>query len=424
MTEGAPLYPLVVLFGLNAVDELDRTAFNVLTPEIRDHFNLKLTPVLAIISGVEALAILLGLPLAYYADRRRRTRIAAGGAALWGGFSVLTATSPTVPVLAVFRGGAGVGRAVTTPTHFSLLADFYPPDIRPKVYGAHRAANSLGQFAGPIVAGVVAFFLGWRAPFVLFAIPTFVFVVLALRLREPERGVHDRVAAGASAADALVIAPAPPFREACKILWRIRTLRRIWYALPFAAAVIVGLGALFSTFYEEEFGLNSAQRGFASAVTEPAQVLGLLAGVPIANRLLRQNPALVLRFLTFVGVFVAAAFALLSVTPFLAVVVLLHMLISAAAALLQPGAFSILSLVIPSQVRSLGFALGALWILPGLALFPIVGLIADNSGIRSALLALCPMLLLAGILLASAGKFVAADIATARTAAGPPPPPT
>ena len=51
MTEGAPLFPLIVLFGLNAVDELDRTAFNVLTPEIRDHFNLKLTPVLAIISG-------------------------------------------------------------------------------------------------------------------------------------------------------------------------------------------------------------------------------------------------------------------------------------------------------------------------------------------------------------------------------------
>ena len=149
VTEGAPLFPLVVLFGLNAVDELDRTAFNVLTPEIRDHFNLKLTPVLAIISGVEALAILLGLPLAYFADRRRRTRMAAGGAALWGGFSVLTATAPTVPMLAAFRGGAGMGRAVTTPTHFSLLADYYPPDIRPKVYGFHRAANSRGAVRRP-----------------------------------------------------------------------------------------------------------------------------------------------------------------------------------------------------------------------------------------------------------------------------------
>jgi hypothetical protein len=80
--------------------------------------------------------------------------------------------------------------------------------------------------------------------------------------------------------------------------------------------------------------------------------------------------------------------------------------------------------VIPPRVRSLGFALGALWILPGLALFPIIGVIADNSGIRSALLALCPMLLIAGLLLASAGKFVAGDIAAARTSTGPAPDPT
>ena len=32
------VFAIVVLFGLNAVDELDRTAFGILLPEIRDHF--------------------------------------------------------------------------------------------------------------------------------------------------------------------------------------------------------------------------------------------------------------------------------------------------------------------------------------------------------------------------------------------------
>ena len=32
--------PLAILFGLNAVDELDRTAFSVLTPEIKRAFGL------------------------------------------------------------------------------------------------------------------------------------------------------------------------------------------------------------------------------------------------------------------------------------------------------------------------------------------------------------------------------------------------
>ena len=36
-TAGYAIFPLVVLFGLNAVDELDRSAFGVLAPEIRDN---------------------------------------------------------------------------------------------------------------------------------------------------------------------------------------------------------------------------------------------------------------------------------------------------------------------------------------------------------------------------------------------------
>ena len=35
---GAPLFPLVVLFALNAVDQADQRAFALLAPNIRDHF--------------------------------------------------------------------------------------------------------------------------------------------------------------------------------------------------------------------------------------------------------------------------------------------------------------------------------------------------------------------------------------------------
>ncbi len=39
-----PVYALLVLFGLNAVDELDRTAFAILVPEIRDATSASPTP--------------------------------------------------------------------------------------------------------------------------------------------------------------------------------------------------------------------------------------------------------------------------------------------------------------------------------------------------------------------------------------------
>jgi branched-chain amino acid transport system ATP-binding protein len=201
------------------------------------------------------------------------------------------------------------------------------------------------------------------------------------------------------------------------MLWRIRSLRRIWYALPFAAAVIVGFGSLFAIFYEQEFGLNSAQRGFAAAITEPAQILGLVAGIPIANRLLKRDPALVLRFMAVVGVVVAACFATLAVTPYLALVIAMNMVIAAAAAVLAPGVYSVLSLTFPPRVRSLGYAVSALWILPGLALYPLIGHVADTAGIRTALFGLAVPLVFAGFLLSTAGRFVNDDILRARTAA-------
>ena len=46
---GEAAFPLVVLFGLNAVDELDRTAFGILLPNIRDAFNLDLTSASSIV---------------------------------------------------------------------------------------------------------------------------------------------------------------------------------------------------------------------------------------------------------------------------------------------------------------------------------------------------------------------------------------
>ena len=52
-----PAYPLFILFGLNAVDELDRTAFAILTPEIRDEFGLGFQGLLTLVAVVLAFSL-------------------------------------------------------------------------------------------------------------------------------------------------------------------------------------------------------------------------------------------------------------------------------------------------------------------------------------------------------------------------------
>ncbi|MFP3901182.1 MAG: ATP-binding protein, partial [Acidimicrobiia bacterium] len=409
-TGGAPLFPLFVLFGLNMVDELDRTAFGILLPEIRDHFGLNTSGILTVVSLSLIGALVLAIPIGFHADRGKRVRIARLGATGWGVFSVFTGLAPTLWALGIARSGSSLGRAVNEPVHNSLLADFYDIPVRPRVYGVHRYANAIGQFLGPMSAGVIAYAFGWRAPFIVFGIPTFLFVLLALRLREPTRGHFERRAMGASEAVIATDEESPSFAESWRILGGVRSLQRVFHALPFIAISIVGLLTLGALFYEEVFNLDERARGFLSASVEPAQLLGLVIGIPIATRLMARDPALVLRMLSGLAFVVASAWVVFALAPNLGVAVGANVVISGCMGILLPGTYAIMSLAIPAKVRSFGFAVGTLWILPGLALLPIVGWVADEYGIRSGLLLAAPVFMVGGLVLASAGKLVTHDV--------------
>ena len=73
--------------------------------------------------------------------------------------------------LLVTRMGIGAVEA-NGPAAFSLMADYYPPESRIRAYYWYRIANNVGQIAGPLFGGLLAYWFGWRFPFLLFAVPT------------------------------------------------------------------------------------------------------------------------------------------------------------------------------------------------------------------------------------------------------------
>src|SRR6478735_7233823 len=218
---GESAFPLVVLFGLNAVDELDRTAFGILLPNIRDEFNLDNTKVLGLLALVSIAALVLQVPIAQYADRSKRVPLAIAGAVVWAFFSGMTGLATGVIMLCIARSGSAIGKAVIDPTHNSLLADYYPIDSRSRVFSTHRAANAVGSFVGPLSAGLLAYAFGWRAPFLVFVIPTMVFALMALRLREPVRGRWERQAMGASDAVIATEETPPSYAESWRTVQKI-----------------------------------------------------------------------------------------------------------------------------------------------------------------------------------------------------------
>jgi len=417
ITGDGPIYPLLILFGLNAVDELDRTAFAILSPEIRREFGLGFTGLLTFIALVLAGALALQVPIAGMADRYPRVRIAMIGATAWAAFSFMTGLAGTIVVLGIARAGSGIGKAVNDPTHNSLLADWYAPAQRPKVYSFHRAANALGAALGPLIAGLLAFEFGWRMPFYLFAIPTIILVVLAVRIREPVRGGQERRAAGASD-EVIATEEAPPsYAEGWRMCWKIASLRRIFVAMPFLAASLIGFGTLAALLYDEAYGLDERARGIVAATTEPGQLIGLIIGAKIATTLAQRDPGLILKFLAVVSVITAGLSAVFAVVPILGVAIASNVLIALCLAVVGPGILASLSLAIPPRARSMGFSIGSLWIMPGLLVLPFIGWIADTWGIRQGMLMMVPVFLTGGLIISTAGHLIGDDIEEVRNTA-------
>ncbi|HYL52145.1 MAG TPA: MFS transporter [Acidimicrobiia bacterium] len=407
---GQALYPLIVLVGLRAVEQLDQTAFGILGPEIRDHFHLSDGGFLAMVGISAAGGLLLTVPFAYIADRRSRVALALLGAAAWSVFGLFTAFAVSVLMLVIVREGAGIGRAVITPTHNSLLSDYYPPNVRAEVFGFHAIGLAIGAFVGPVVGGFLGHWFGWRVPFIVFFIPSVFFVLLGLRMREPGRGHWERAAMGADDAVVHTDEVPPSFAESVRILWQIGTLRRIWYALPFLAAAFIGLVTLTSLYYDDVFHLSDYQRGLVAGLAEPAQVVAILLGIPLAARLMLRDPGAGLRMLAVVGTVMGVAWTVFALSPWLWLAISMHVLITGMAALLVPGIFAALSLAIPPKVRSMGYSMASLFILPGLISLYVVGALANSYGIRVGLMAMVPIFLIGAFLLASGSMYVRSDI--------------
>jgi ABC-type branched-subunit amino acid transport system ATPase component/predicted MFS family arabinose efflux permease len=405
-----PVLPLLILFGLNAADELDRTAFGILLPNIRDAFGLSNTGILSLVALTALGALVLQLPIAALADRSDRVRLALLGAVAWAVFSVFTGMATATWMLIIARSGSGIGRAVVDPTHNSLLSDYYAVERRPAVFSFHRAANVLGQFLGPLIAGGLAYFFTWRTPFFVFAIPTLLLVLVGLRMRDPIRGAQERRASGASEEVIETEEPTPSFAEAWRLLWKIDVLRRIWYAVPFLAVSIIGFVSLGGLLYEDVYGLDELQRGYLAAVVEPFQLLGLAVGARLGTRLFLRDPALVFRFLKGVAFTCAAMAALFALSPWLVLTVVANILLTSVLAVLLPGLLATLSLAIPARARAVGFSVASWWAIPGLALLPLIGWVSDNLGTRWGIALLTPILLLGGLMIATGGSVIRRDI--------------
>lgn len=424
--EGPPLreiaktagwYPLVILTTLNVVDELDRAVLGVFAPNIRRYFGINNTAIGAIVGAQLALIIVAAVPVGYWATRLNRARLLRWSAAIWGIFSTATTFAITIPSFVATRLGASIGKASVEPVGKALLADEYPPQAWNRVFAVHNAANPLGAIVGPLIAGAIGLVVTgddvWRWAFPILTIPTFLALVASRRLHETE----SQMAKGFLAAT-ITATGAPKgegFIPSVRRLVGIPTFKRQLVGVGVLGFGLVGILAFGSVFYEDVHHVGEAGRGAIFGILGIANLVGTLWGGTIGERVFQRSPANAIKL---IGGGIAAFSVVIAGSvfiPSLPVTVVVQWFGILAVSIAGAPLAAVLSAISPPALRPLMFALLGFCI----ALFGgvlggvLVGAVADAANIQVALALLAPFGIAGGLLMATGGRTVDADIAAA-----------
>jgi MFS family permease len=101
----------------------------------------------------------------YLYDHYARAKLLALASLIWGATTWLSSIVRTYPAFVATRASTGVDDS-SYPGLFTLIADYFGPTLRGKVYGLLQLAQPIGYLIGMVLALIVAPMIGgWRAVF-------------------------------------------------------------------------------------------------------------------------------------------------------------------------------------------------------------------------------------------------------------------
>ena len=128
------LKPVMVLLVIFSIAAFDSRIFGQAAPEIIRDLDVELLRVFQVFNIVGPFIVVAVILLAFLADRVRRVPFIGVGAIVSGIASLLTSRSYTETQLGVFRGADTIGDTIMGTPVTSLMADYYPPESRGKVF--------------------------------------------------------------------------------------------------------------------------------------------------------------------------------------------------------------------------------------------------------------------------------------------------
>jgi MFS family permease len=182
-------FVVVIFFFFMLLHQTDKLMIGSMQVPISESFGMNNTQWGWINSGALIVATVLYPIWGYLYDRYARAKLLALASFIWGATTWMNGIVRTFPAFLATRASTGIDDS-SYPGLYTLVADYFGPTLRGKVYGILQLAQPLGYLLGMILALMVAPLIGgWRSIFYITGtLGLVVAVVIYFGVKEMPRG--------------------------------------------------------------------------------------------------------------------------------------------------------------------------------------------------------------------------------------------
>jgi len=343
----------------------------------------------------------LGAPFAgWIVDRVKRRSAILGGLYAWSAICIATIFSWDFKHLLFWRAAEGLGETFYYPASMSLVSDYHDSRTRSRAMGLHQTSVYIGTIAGGFFAGLIGQYYGWRLSFIVFGgLGVVLGLVLQRHLVEPPRGAADLAEAGGHGN---AVAGRLRFGEFLRLVGRTPTLLCLMGAFMCANFVAVVLLSWMPKFLYDRFHMGLAMAGLTATVfVQLASMVGAPLGGWLADAWRRRSPRGRLA-VQMVGVLGGAPFvALCGMTQSIGWLIVALTLWGLFKGLYDANIFASVFDVVRPEARgaAAGFMNTIGWLGGGGTAPLVIGLLAEDRGLGTAIALASTVYLAAGVLL-------------------------
>lgn len=412
--ERRPNWSVVIIFAaFMLLHQADKLLIGPLTPDIIKTFGITKTQMGMILTGALIVGTVLYPLWGYLYDRYARAKLLALASFIWGATTWLSSAAPTYPVFLATRASTGVDDSAY-PGLYSLIADYFGPEMRGKIYGLINLTQPIGYLIGMIMALMLAPVIGWRNVFYITgSLGILLAVVIYFGVKEVPRGRAEPEFAD--------LEEVGQFRFSWSAAKQIFQKRSLWFVYLQGFAGVFPWNTItywFFTYLAEERGYNESSILFTMAPVILILASGYFVGGFLGDWLFKRTPNGRI-IVSSAGVIAGAVFLFLAIetpiesrTTFFVLMCLTAIFMP----LSSPNVLATIYDVTLPEIRSTANAVESFIENSGAAVAPLVaGIIADATNLRTAiLLTTIPAWLLCFVLYLGALFFIPRDIRTLR----------